>query len=227
MEVSVSHAFDSGLAIPQRTLIRRAAVSLLSQLKQPTGYLLNVKAIGGIVRSYTDEPDIQRLIKECGPSPSIGVQLATRQFETLAIGGKQAKSNVTLLLYFVSQHSRDVLSRHEADVEALANDHKDPGLDIMMEHAIELMHGQYPSQTNLTVKQIQIQREEELVTLPEVCIWLQTYQLTTQTYTGSKEFRTAEQLIDSIHWRTTTDQSEPLPPDPAVAPTTIDVNSDP
>jgi hypothetical protein len=223
----MSHSFDSGLAVPQRTLIRRAAVSLLSLLKRPNGYLKNVRGIGGIVRSYTDEPDIENLLKECGPSPSIGVQLATRRFETLAIGCKQAKGPITLLLYFVSQHSRETIYRHEADSEATADDHKDPGLDIMMEHAVELMHGQYPSATNFTVKQIQIQQEEELVTNPEICIWMQTYELTTQSYTGSKEFRTAEQLINSIHWRTTTDPAEPLPPDPPVAPTTIDVNSDP
>jgi hypothetical protein len=223
----VSHSFDTGLVVPQRTLIRRAAVALLSQLKRPNGYLQSVKGIGGLVRSYTDEPDIQLLVKELGPAPAIGVQLGTRQFETLALGGKQSKGPIMLLLYFMVQHSREPIFRYEADSEALANDHRDPGLDIMMEHAIELMHGQYPSTTNLTVKQVQIQREEELVTSPEVVIWLQTYQLTTQSYTGSKEFRTAEQLINSLHWRTTTERAEPLPPDEAQAPTTIDVNSDP
>jgi len=46
-----------------------------------------------------------------------------------------------------------------------------------MEHAIELMHGTYPTATVGTVKQIEISQEEELATLPAVTIWLQTYKI--------------------------------------------------
>lgn len=223
----MSHSFDTGLSQPQRTVLRRGVLEVLAPLKRPNGYLADVLAFGGVVRSYTDEPDIELLMKAMGRTPSIAVQLATRDFQQLGIGGKQAMSEVQLLLYFASQHSRDLMDgRHEADVVALANDHADPGLDIMMEHALELMHGTYPTLLSLTIKQIRIKREEELATLPTMTIWLQTYGVTLQSYTGSKEYRTADQLLTSIGWRTTTDPNEANRPAPATASTTIDADTD-
>lgn len=225
----MSHSFDTGAALPQRTILRRGAVELLSKLKRSAGgYLQDVKSFGALVRTYTDELDIELLQKALGATPAIGVALGTREFETLAIGGRQAKSECHLMLYFSNQHGRDGLTgRHEGDSVSLVDVHADPGLDVTMEHAIELMHGSYPSMTTGTVKQIRIKTELELVTLPTVTIWMQTYVVTMQSYTGSREFRTAEQLIDSLHWRTTTDRNEPNRPAPAVAPTTIDADSDP
>jgi hypothetical protein len=237
----MSHAFDTGLTLPQRTVVRRGAVEVLSPLKRSNGgYLADVKSFGGVVRTYTDEPDIELLQKALGNTPSIGVALATRQFRNASImSGRtlgsdrsrtqpQAISELQLLLYFADQHGRDGLTgRHESDSVAAVDDTADPGLDVMMEHAIELMHGTYPTTVVGTVKQIEIEREEELATLPHVTIWLQTYKLTLHSYTGGREFRTAEQLIDSLHWRVTTDLNEPNRPAPAVASSTVDADSDP
>ncbi len=225
----MTHVFDTQAALPQRTIVRRGAVALLGKLKRANGgYLQDVRPFGGIVRSYTDEPDIEIMQKALGAAPAIGVALASRTFHTLAIGRRQALSELQLLLYFLNQHSRDGLSgRHEADSVALADDHADPGLDLIMEHAIELMHGSYPSLLTGTVKQIQIKSEQELATSGALTLWMQTYDLTLQSYTGGREWRTAEQLITSLHWRTTTDPNEPNRPASAVAPTTIDADSDP
>ena len=229
--------YATGLALPQRTIVRRAAVELFSALKRANGgYLADVKSFGGVVRTYTDQPDIELLQKAMGSTPSIGVALATREFQDLAIGvggargggSTQALSQMQLLLYFANQHGRDGLTgRHESDSVALVDDAADPGLDVMMEHAIELMHGQYPTLTVGTVKQIKIQREEELATLPEITIWVQTYRVVLQSYANPSGFRTAQQIIDSLHWRVTTSLTEPNRPAPAVAPTTVDADSDP
>lgn len=224
----MTHVFDTQLLVPQRTLVRRAAVTILSPLKRPTGYLAAVKSFGGIARTYTDEVGIEQLVKAMGQTPSIAVATGQRNYETLAIGGKQASSDMQLLLYFATQHSRDGLSgRHEADSVAEADDTADPGLDVAMEHALELMHGQYLTATVGTVKQLQIVSEQELATLERITIWVQTYKLKLFSHTGSREFRTAEQLINSIHWRVTTDANEPNRPDPAVASSTVDVDTDP
>lgn len=237
----MSHEFDTGLSLPQRTIIRRAAVQILSPLTRANGgYLAAVKPFGGVVRTYTDEIDIELLQKAMGSTPAIGVSLATRQFRNAAImtGGTlganrsnkapQALSELQLRLYLSSQHSRDGLTgRHESDTVAAVDVTADPGLDVIMEHAIELMHGTYPTATIGTVKQIEIETEEELATLPHVTIWMQTYKLTIHSYTGSKEFRTAEQLLESLRWRSTTSLTEPNRPAPAVASSTVDADSDP
>lgn len=224
----MSHSFDTGLAVAQRTLIRRAAVDILSVLKRPNGYLGSVKGFSAVVRSYTDDEGIEWLTKELTPTPSIGVATGSREFKVLGIGGRQALSECELILYFVSQHWRDGLrGRIEPDSVSAVSDSADPGIDTVMEHAIELMHGTYPSALNLTTKQFRIERETELATHGALTIWQQIYRVTMQSYTGSGEFRTPEELITSLHWRTTTNPNEPNRPAPAVDSTTIDADSDP
>lgn len=224
----MSHVFDTKATMPQRTLLRRGAVVLLAPLARVNGgYLQRVSGFAGITRTYTDEDGIQTLVKMMSPTPSIGVALGTRKFETLGLGGKQALSDIQVLLYFANQHSRDELTgRNEIDAVALADDQANPGIDVIMEHALELMHGSYPTLLTGTVKQCRIDTEEELVTSPEITIWVQTYNVKLQSYTGGKEWRTAEQLLESIGWRITTDENEDELPDPATASTTIDFDTD-
>lgn len=237
----MTREFDSGLALPQRTIVRQGAVTVLSALKRANGgYLHDVKGFGGVVRTYTDDLGLEHLTKVLGPGPSIGVTLASRKFQNLAIhtgrllGEPRAKtqpqalSELTLQLYFASQHGRDSLTgRHEPDPVAMVDDGADPGLDAMMEHALELMHGSYLTQVIGTVKQLQIDMEEELASLPQITIWVQTYRLTLHSYTGSREFRTADQIKDSLHVRITNDLGEDNRPDPPISPTSLDVNYDP
>jgi hypothetical protein len=224
----MSHVFDSKAAMAQRTLLRRGAVALLAPLARVNGgYLQRVVGFAGITRTYTDEDGIQQLVKMMSPTPCIGVATGSRKFETLGIGGKQAMSECQVLLYFATQHSRDeLIGRNEIDAVAIADDAANPGLDIMMEHAIELMHGSYPTLLTGTIKQCRIDSEEELVTIPEITVWLQTYNVKMQSYTGGREWRTAEQLLESIGWRLTVDPDEVELPDPPVGPTPIDFDTD-
>lgn len=225
----MSHVFDNDLATPQRTLLETGAVTILSDLARANGgYLADVIAFPGIVRAYTDEDGIQNLLKEFSRTPMIGVATATREFQTTALGGRQAISECELLLYIATQHSRSALSgRQHADVVALADDTADPGLHVVMQHALELMHGAYPQALIGTIKQIAIKREQELVTAEKITIWLQTYRVTLHSYTGGKEWKTAAQLLTEIGWRTTTDPTEVLPPDAQITPTSVDVDTDP
>lgn len=222
------HVFNTNIFQPQRTIIQQGAVALLSALKRPTGYLADVVPYGGVVRSYTDGIDIEALMKTFNRTPSIGVATATRDFQVLAIGGRQAISECELLLYFATQHSRDMQKgRMESDSVGLANANADPGLHVIMEHALELILGQYPTTLTGTIKQIKPVREEELATLPEITIWLQTYRITLQSYGGgSKEWRTPAQLLQSIGWRVTTNPDEPNRPAAATVSTSLDEDSD-
>lgn len=237
----MTHEFDTGLTLPQRTIVRNAAVTILSPLKRVNGgYLHDVKGFGGVVRSYTNDPDIEHLQKVLGPTPAIGVALAARKFQNAAIHtGRtinepraktqpQALSELLLQLYFANQHGRDSLTgRHEMDSVSLVDDLADPGLDVMMEHALELMHGTYPTATVGTVKQLMIDTEEELATLPHITIWVQTYRLSLHSYTGSREYRTADQLKDQLRARITNDITEANRPLPPTSSTSLDVNYDP
>lgn len=224
----MAHSFDTGTSQPQRTILQDAVVSLLSGLKRVNGgYLLDVVPFGGVVRSYTDETDIQLLMKALGRSPSIAVATGTRQFQTLATQRTEFSSECELILYFTSQHERDMQTgRMASDVVALANDQADPGLHVAMAHALELICGVFPTTLTTTIKQVIPQIEEEFATLPAITIWRQVYRVMMTTLKvkgiGGNEFRTPAQLLESIGWRITTDPAEVQRPAAATSSTTID-----
>lgn len=226
----MAHSFDTGLSAPQRTLIRDGVITLLSPLKRSAGgYLADVAEFGWVVRTYTDVHGIERLMKTINRAPAIAVGLGSLfgapSPRAMGAGSNSAMGELEILLYCATQHARDqVVGRHKADVVALADDIADPGLDIIMEHARELMLGMYPA-TATSVKQIKFQSEEELVSDEPITIWLQTYRVTTQIYAGGREWRTPEQLLTSINWRLTTDPDEPNRPAPAESSSTVDVDT--
>lgn len=172
----MAHTFDTGLARPQRTTLRNGAVTLLAGLRRPAGYLQAVIPWGGVVRGFTDDLGIDQLWKALmGRAPAIAVSLGDRANEPAGMGGFNGKGPIELLVYFYSNHLRELeAGRLSQDAVALANDVADPGLDVMLEHAEELLVGQYVG-TNKTIKQIALRREEELRTENGFTLWVQRY----------------------------------------------------
>lgn len=223
----MAHRFDTGASTPQRTRIRRGAVSLLEGLTRANGgYLMNVFPWGGIVRVYTDVDGISALVNAMGKGPSIAVAVGDLSSNIKTIGGYNEWGETDLLVYFASNNIRNQqIWRHEADVTATANDMADPGLDVMMEHAKELLIGQRAGAPGNDIKQIRPVSQRELVTEEAVTIWVQEYQITTLTQIS--EFRTVTQLLDSIRFRAATNPAEvPLPAPASFPTTTIDLNQD-
>ena len=188
----MAHQFDTGLAKPLRTLIRDGVVELLSGLLAPTGYLRAVIPWGGIVRGYTDELGIDLLWAALnGRAPAIAVGLGDRVAKPAGMGGHNHTADLELVVYLICNNQRSTTEgRHKADVRALASDLLDPGLDVMMEHAEELIIGQRVGGTSSTnavgevwrstpaIKQIVPTREEELKTDNTATLWAQRYALT-------------------------------------------------
>lgn len=220
----MAHSFDTGAAQPQRTRIRNAAVSLLAGLKRPTGYLVEVMPTRLIVRTWQDRDGVATLFGTINRFPSIGVAVGDRVSNVKAIGGYQEQGDIELLLYFASNNARaGVEGRQAIDTAGLASDTADPGLDVMMDHAKELLIGRY-SDAGLDIKQIRPSREEQLVTEAPVEIWLQTYMVTTLVQIS--EFRTVTQLLESIRFRAAINPSEVHLPTSKIDSSTVDVNVD-
>lgn len=221
----MTRTFDTRAHLPQRTLIRRGVISLLSQLKRSNGgYLIDVVPFGAVVRSYTDIDGVAMLIETLkGRTPSIAVGLGDAAGSINDIGGFQADKEIQVCLYHCSAHGRNLLvGRHEQDVNADISDTVDPGLDVMMEHAEELVIGQYcgivppiPS-----IKQARIDREEELHTMAPLTIWLQTFRVPVKR--DINQFRNVTQILQSIAWRLAIDPAEVPPPDPKVDELSLD-----
>ena len=222
----MTHKFDTGFDLPQRTRIRRGAVSLLSGLKRSNGgYLMDVIPWGGIVRVYTDVDGVASLQGALKKMPAIAVAVGDRSSEVKTIGGYNEWGSIDLLVYFVSNNARaDQIWRHEADATGRANDMADPGLDVMMDHAKELLIGQRCGAPGNDIKQIRPQNERELYTDQSHTIWVQEYQITTLVQIS--EFRTVTQLLESIRFRAATDPTEVKLPTHASFPSTIDINQD-
>lgn len=222
----MSHVFDTGFPFAKRTMLRQSVVTILSALKRPNGYLRSVIPFGAVVRAWTDVEGIELLTKAVTSTPAIAVAIGSESGDETTVGGQRALDVVEVLIYFVSQQSRDLIYRLEPDIAAQADDHADPGLEVAMEHATELLLGQYPVQSSVKLKQLRKVRTDELSTTPLATIYCQTWHCAMTSTATSKEFRDAPQLLSSLHWRTTTNPDEVNRPAPATDSTTIDVNSE-
>lgn len=233
----MAHAYDTGLAAPQRTLIQDGVVTLLAGLKRTAvpvaGYLQAVVPWGGVVRTWTDVDGVAMLGEELqGQAPAIAVAVGDLASVPAGTGGFGFKEELELLLYFVSNHARSITrGRAKIDTTGAADVTKDPGLHVMMAHAKELVVGQRCglSPSTPSIKQIRPDREEELLTRPDLTIWLQTYKITT-TLTINPN-RGVTQLLESLRVRTIEDPSTGVDaeielPDDATKSTTIDTYRD-
>lgn len=222
----MAHSFDNGLHVPQRTRIRRGAVTLLSGLKRSAGgYLVDVIPYGGVVRTYTDTEGVQQIVATLSRAPSIAVAVGDRASLVAGIGGYQERGEIDLLIYFSNNNARSEQRwRQEIDSAGLASDTADPGLDVILDHAKELLIGQLVAGSAKDIKQIRPEREEELVTAEAVTIWLQTYKVT--THVQISEFRTVTQLLTSLRMRAATNPLETTPPAAKIDGNSIDIQDD-
>lgn len=207
----MAHEFDTGLARAQRTLIRDGVVTLLSGLLRSNGgYLAAVIPFGGVVRGYTDLGGIDTLKAALnGRAPSIAVGLGDRAVDAGGMGGFNFKGTIELVLYHYANHIRSLTEgRTKIDARGLASDVADPGLDVMLEHAEELLIGQRvggPTTQNAagevrrstsSIKQIVPTREEELETDNTSTIWAQRYAVRVERTINPH--RTVSQMLEEL-----------------------------
>jgi len=221
----MSHVFDTGASAPQRTRIQRGAISLLSGLKKSAGgYLVEVMPFAFTLKPTTSGDDVAQFVNALSRAPSIAVAVGDRKGEIRAIGGFAEQSEIDLLIYFSSNNARNQqIGRMEIDTAGTADDHADPGLHVMMEHAKELLLGQRLD-SGTDIKQIRPFMEEEVCTLQPITIWLQTYRVTVLTQLS--EFRTVTQLLESIRFRAAINPAEVHLPAPKTDHGTVDINVD-
>lgn len=219
----MAKTFDHGLAKPHRTLIRDGAVTLLSGLERINGgYLQFVGKFGAVIRSWTDADGVDQLFDALsGQAPAIVVAVGDSTSKEAGTGGFGWTDDFELFVYHVTNHARDmVIGRQAEDPVALVDDAADPGLDVMMAHAKELLVGQRCGVSHATMKQVKPDREEELLTKDGVTVWLQSYRI--RTALTIKEFRNVTQLLESIGIRTIQEAGEVNLPAAKTKETTID-----
>ncbi len=166
--------FDTGLARPQRTLIRQhLAAALAPLLKANGGYLSG--SIWSLPQPLRSQEDCEYLYKAIlGYTPAIAIALGGKSLERIGLDATEIRGKIEIAVYVVCANARGlVLGRLEQDVGAGSDPTADPGGETILEHVAQLISGQ---ELNLAgTNELQAEGEEPLYTFDEYSVWSQTY----------------------------------------------------
>ena len=190
--------FDGGHETPYRTMVRNAVVELLAPLLRTNdGFLAAVVKLPGRLQRIDEKATTQVYTNLLGRAPAIGVAIGDRTGQPAGITGNRQLAWLDVHIYFVSNSLRSLNARVESDIVSagdgdllVANTSADPGIDVAMQCAEELLIGrqlerpapQPPEAPDLgtgrgVIRHLEFKREEELVTDNQNTIWEQTYQV--------------------------------------------------
>lgn len=167
------HKFDTGLAKPQRTLIREAIIAKLAPLlttANPARYVAAIKPLPRALRGEGDGDGFAMLKYEvAGKAPCILVAVGRKRYDS-SVNPLEARGELEVAIYLVSSHARGIVSgRLAIDAVATADLTKDPGIEVMLEHVEELLLGQ-----PLGIAGVDMLRptdEDEVVTFEDFTAW--------------------------------------------------------
>lgn len=197
-------AFDSGLPKPIRTLVRNAVLAKLAPLAKPTGFLEALVPLGYDIAGPHDDHNIDMLVEELhGRSPAIAVALCDCHDSPAGAPGF-SKGALVVELYFVSSHLRDMTDgRVAGDPVAAASDAADPGLEVIMQLAWQLLFNapMVLDDTKVDSKQraqplIRVS-ETPIGSMKDFTLWKQKY--TTQITLDVNLYRDVIQQLLSAH----------------------------
>lgn len=190
--------YDSGLTAPIRTMVRNAVVTMLAPLKigQTGGFLEAVIPIGFSV-DRADDHSIDLLWQELrGRSPAIAVATVEMRFEP---GGApdRSRGRLSVDLYALSSHRRSVTEgRTDSDAAAIADLTADPGIDVTLELAWQLLFNA-DLQIGSRANPMTLLRETEIICDDEKTIWQQQWEcIVTRDVNKNRDIT---QLLKNFH----------------------------
>ncbi len=222
------HAYDTGLPMAQRTILREAIARRLQPLlKSNGGYLAAVVELPKQARNVAPDSDDESMLFKFlgGRSPAVGIALGRRSSESSGSLATEMRSTIDVHVFIISQHSRDhVDGRLAADAVAIADVTKDPGIEIMLEHVEQLLQGHTPRDADgseiATLGEMRATDEDELDTFADITVWEQRYEIAVERVI--KPARAVTQLLLSIQGLHREDGTAALPTDaaPGITPIT-------
>lgn len=139
---AVSHAFDSGLALPVRSLIRTSVAGLLLPKLKPASYLAAILPFPRVIADRHDEDGIDHAMAELGGrAPALLVAIGDARFTRTSTTIHRYQGEHDVQIVALSNSGRGLLARLELDVVAQADDTADPGIDVMLNHVGDLVAG--------------------------------------------------------------------------------------
>lgn len=235
-------AFDSGLEVANRTLVRNTVVELLAPMLKTyvhpvtnapePGFLASIVKLDIPLENYDDEGLVPLLQGILGRTPAIAVAIGDDENKPAGIGGKQWTSYVDVHLYFFNNTMRSIVSRIEADVVSTGDTEldpplaasvaADPGIDVAMQCAEELLIGEQPDTSTVhgVIKKLVKKRTRAVQSNNRLTIWTQQY-LVEVTRTINKNRNVVQRLVG---FNTVVRESDQPAESPSSVPFTTEVS---
>lgn len=172
----VSRAYDTGLDRPQRRFAREAILETLAPLAKPDGY---VAAIIPFWKRITGKDDVSELAAELnGKDPAIAVVLGGGKASAIGVDTRkdQVQKQVRVYVYYLARNERGPMAALAGDVRSELDDRKNPGAEVMMEQAEQLLIGfQSADDGRGSVYKLVYEEEDEVESEGDYCLWEQVY----------------------------------------------------
>jgi hypothetical protein len=222
----MGHTFDTGLAKPQRTLIREALIARLGADRKLSRYVVAVKPLPRTVRGEGDGDGLAMLQATLGAkAPALLIALGHKRTEALA-DPLENHGELEVVIYVASAHSRDLVDgRLAGDGVSASNLEADPGIEVALEHVEECVLGQALGIAG--VKELRQTEEDEVATFAEFTVWFQRYTVEVERVIDPNRDETI--LVTSIEGRHRESGTSDVPDDsaPQITPITTIANLDP
>lgn len=138
----MSHAFDSGLSLPVRSLIRVGVAGLLVGKLRPSSYLAAVIPFPRVIADRHDTDGIDHAMEVLGGrSPALLVAVGDARFASVSTTIHRYQGEHEVQIVALSNSGRGLLDRLTIDPVALVDDTADPGIDVMLEQVGDLVTG--------------------------------------------------------------------------------------
>lgn len=175
-------SFDSGFALPMRTMMRHGVMNLLAptlydQSLNPNGYASGVIGFPFVMRYRGDDDFETDVLVELARNRAPGYAVATGDMK-VGRGGAVGKNLGTLdvVIYSFNDHKRDLVEgRLEGDVEADQALSKDPGIDVMLEYAFQLVADRKVEAMGTKGKEIRFAEEHHVFTHKSITVWASSF----------------------------------------------------
>lgn len=210
-----ARAFDTGLAAPQRTLIRNKLVERFAPLlKSNGGYVMKLGLLPRPLRNRSEDELSLLGWAIAGVTPAIMFAIGRKVLTSNGTDGREWEGAYEVTIYAASSNQRSYVDgRLSGDVAAIADLTADPGIDVMLEHIEECVLGQEIGIA--TTLELRESTEDELWTGSDMSIWEQHY--TIRATRDINPNRAVTALVTSVHVTTTAvalggDVADPLNP---------------
>lgn len=176
----MAHRFDTGAALPQRTLIRAAVMARLAPLRilaSPPRYIASIVNMPRPFYGEGDDDALTWLYENLkGQSPSLAVAIGRKTYSASGTSATEMEAELEVAIYVASTHARGMVEgRLAADNVALADDRRDPGIETALEHIEELLIGRELGVPG--VREMRPVEEGPVMTFDNISVWEQRYSL--------------------------------------------------